>query len=150
MKSGRNLIVVLAAVAIPAALVAAVPDIIQSRQQSYKKMGASFKALNDELRQAAPAISVVRAQATTLNAAASSVTNAFPRGSGQESGIKTGAHPAIWQNAAAFRTAQGNLLAAASNLRTAAESGDLGRVRGALQRVGPTCKACHDQYRIKD
>jgi cytochrome c556 len=146
----RQIIIGLALIMAPAVLLAAVSDTIQNRQKNYKKIGASFKGLNDELRKAAPSISVIRTHANNLSTAASAVTDAFPRGSGQSSGIKTGAHPAIWQKPAAFKTAHGNLLTASQGLKAAASGGDLGRIRTATSKVGPTCKACHDQFRIKD
>jgi cytochrome c556 len=131
VKFGQNLMIGLALIVAPSVLVAAVSDTIQNRQKNYKKIGASFKGLNDELRKPAPSIAVIRTHANNLNTASLAVTNAFPKGSGQDSGVKTGA-------------------SASRGLNAASRGSDLGQIRTAMSKVGPTCKACHDQFRIKD
>jgi hypothetical protein len=60
VKFGQNLMIGLALIVAPAVLLAAVSDTIQNRQKNYKKIGASFKGLNDELRKPAPSIAVIR------------------------------------------------------------------------------------------
>jgi cytochrome c556 len=150
VKFGQNLMIGLALIVAPSVLVAAVSDTIQNRQKNYKKIGASFKGLNDELRKSAPSIAVIRTHATNLNKAALAVTDAFPKGSGQDSGVKTGASSTIWLKPQAFKTAHGNLLTASRELNAASRGSDLGQIRTAMSKVGPTCKACHDQFRIKD
>jgi cytochrome c556 len=150
VKFGQNIIIGMALMLAPAVLLAAVSDTIQSRQRNYKKIGASFKGLNDELRKQFPSIAVIRTHANNLNKGALAVTNAFPKGSGQGSGVKTGAHPEIWLKPQAFKTAHGKLLTASRGLNAASNGNDLGKIRSAMTKVGPTCKACHDQFRIKD
>jgi cytochrome c556 len=150
VKFGQNIIIGMALILAPAVLLAAVSDAIQSRQRNYKKIGASFKGLNDELRKPFPSLAAVRTQANNLNKAALAVTNAFPKGSGQDSGVKTGASATIWLKPQAFKTAHGNLLTASRGLNAASRGSDLGQIRTAMSKVGPTCKACHDQFRIKD
>ena len=150
MKFGQNIIIGMALILAPAVLLAAVSDTIQNRQKNYKKIGASFKGLNDELRKPFPSIAAVRTHANNLNTAALAVTNAFPKGSGQDSGVKTGASETIWLKPQAFKIAHGNLLTASRGLNGASRGSDLGQIRTAMSKVGPTCKACHDQFRIKD
>jgi cytochrome c556 len=142
----------LAAVALSgAAVVAATPGgVIAARQDNYKQIGRANKAINDELRKSAPAMAVIQANAATLDTLAPRLTSWFPRGSGPESGVKTAALPVIWQRIPEFRADAANFATAAHNLRGAAASGDVNRVRAATAALGGTCRTCHETFRAKD
>jgi cytochrome c556 len=43
-----------------------------------------------------------------------------------------------------------NFIAAADNLSKVAATGDQVEVSNAFGKLGETCKACHDEYRMKD
>lgn len=146
-KIAAGLLILLA---IPAITVAAVPDIIKARQANFKKMGAANKAIGEELKKSAPSVAIILTSAKNLNVAGNAVFKSFPRGSGAEAGVKTAALPAIWQKPDEFKAASGKFLAAAAKLKSAAESGDLVKIKAAAGGLGPTCKGCHDQFRHKD
>jgi cytochrome c556 len=61
--------------------------------------------------------------------------------------VKTGAKDAIWKN---FSDVEGKVLAlktAAQGLQTAVKSGDETAYRGAIGKIGASCKSCHDDYK---
>lgn len=75
------------------------------------------------------------------------VSRAF--GPGTDKGT-TRAKPEIWENTDDFLEKYQALQASASELLSAAQSGDKKAIGGALKETGGACKACHDEYKAKD
>ncbi|MDB5720105.1 MAG: cytochrome c [Alphaproteobacteria bacterium] len=132
------------------ALAATAGDVIKARQANYKQIGKANKAIMDELKQPAPSVAVIQANAKTLDGLVKRIPNWFPAGTGPETGVKTAALPAIWQQGAEFKKDARNMWGAANALDVAARSGDLARIRAAVPTVGASCKACHQTFRAKD
>lgn len=148
MKAKIMIAAALVAAAGATVAVAATPaEIVASRQNSFKQMGRAQKMLGDELRKPAPDINVIRAQANTLAGLAPQVNRWFPRGSGVESGAKTGALPAVWQQTPLFNTKASQFTNAARALQRAAAGGNVAQIRAALPAVGGSCKGCHDTFK---
>lgn len=141
---------VLALTATGAIAASAAETAIATRQAGYKKMGAAFKAINEELRKDAPDIKLIAAQAKIVDAQAAQVPGWFPKGSGPEAGFKTKAKPAIWAEPAKFSTAGSNLKVQAAKLASLSAAGDLAATKAQVRAVGGTCKSCHDSYRAED
>jgi cytochrome b len=80
--------VVLALTATGALAASAAETAIATRQAGYKKVGAAFKGINDELRKDAPNAKLIAANATALNAQAAQVNKWFPKGSGPRSRLQ--------------------------------------------------------------
>lgn len=59
----------------------------------------------------------------------------------------TRAKAEVWQKAADFKQAQEQYLATVTQLVKAAESGDLERIKPAVNEVEKSCKSCHNQFR---
>jgi len=137
-----------ASLAVPS--IAAAPDTVKARQDNFKSMGRSMKLISDELRKDAPGFAIVRREAAALERAGARIGRLFPKGTGAEAGVKTGARAAIWSQPAGFRTAAVNLNTATKGLRAAAAGTDVGRIRAALGATGGTCKGCHDKFRVPD
>lgn len=133
----------------PAVSIANPAQTIEARQANFKAIGRANKAIMDELKKPRPSLSVLRSNASALVRASSQIPAGFPPGTGPEAGVKTEALPAIWQNPAGFQDAAARNLAAARALEAATRAGDLARIREAAGAVGPTCKACHDNFRGK-
>lgn len=128
--------------------VAATPaETVTARQNNFKQIGRAMKMLGDETRKPAPDINVIRAQANTLAALAPQVNRWFPRGTGKESGAKTGALPAIWQQAPLFNTKASQFTNATRGLQQAAGRGNIDQIKAALPAVGGSCKGCHDTFK---
>lgn len=54
--------------------------------------------------------------------------------------------PAVWTDAAKFKTAQDNMLGEMSKLAVAARGGNIDTIKAAVGATGGTCKACHDAF----
>ncbi|NJS14604.1 MAG: cytochrome c [Sphingopyxis sp.] len=150
MSAVRLFAMLAAAATLAVPSIAAAPGTIKARQDNFKAMARSMKLISDETRKDAPSFALIRREAAALERAGARVARFFPKGTGAEAGVKTGARSAIWQRPAEFRTAATNLNNAAKGLRTAAAGTDVGRVRAALGATGGTCKGCHDQFRVPD
>jgi cytochrome c556 len=136
-----------AAASVTAAIAATPAETITARQTNFKQLGRAQKMIGDELRKPAPDVAVIRTNAQTLANLAPQVHRWFPRGTGKESGAKTGALPAIWQQTPLFNTKAAQFTNAARGLQQAATRGNVGQIRAALPAVGGSCKGCHDTFK---
>ena len=150
MTAIRLCAMLVAAAMLTVPTIAAAPDTIKARQANFKAMGKSMKLISDELKKDMPSYAVIRRESLTLERAGARVSGFFPKGTGAEAGVKTGARGIIWTKPADFRTAAANLNSATRNLRLVTAGTDVGKIRAALGATGGTCKACHDQFRVPD
>jgi cytochrome c556 len=58
------------------------------------------------------------------------------------------AKPEIWTQPDAFKKAQTGYLMAVDQLVAVSGSSDLSSIKGAVDEVQKSCKACHDQFRL--
>lgn len=121
---------------------------IEARQANFKAIARANKGVQDELKKSSPSVAVLRSNAADLAKASERIAGLFPAGTGPETGIKTEALAAIWQNPAGFTEAANRHVAAVRALNAAVEGGDMARIRGAADAIGPTCKGCHDSFRL--
>lgn len=148
-------------VVIPSALSAAVllaagsgfaagmADAVTSRQAQFKTLGASFKALNDEIRKGDPDMKKIRASAAVVRKASLEIPKWFPRGSGAEAGVKTKVLPSVWSDTPGFAQAAKDFAAEAAKLQTLAAGDDADDLRAQAKTVAQTCGTCHTKYREK-
>ncbi len=122
-------------------------ETVTARQNNFKQMGRAQKMIGDELKKPAPNVGVLRAQAQVLANLAPQVNRWFPRGTGPESGARTGALPAIWQQTPLFNTKATQFTNAARNLQRVAAGGNVAQIRAAVPAVGGSCKSCHDTFK---
>lgn len=142
---------VLGLAGVATAAIAATPQqTIKARQANFKAIGKATKAVFDETRKPSPDMAVIRPNAAQLVRLSSQLPRWFPRGSGPEAGVKTGARAEIWTKPAEFQTAAVNFNKAAIALNAAAATGDTTAVATAARALGGTCKGCHDGFRAKD
>ena len=120
------------------------------RHENFKKQGAAFKAINDELRKSDPDKALIARNAAALKTLTGQLPSWFPKGSGPESGFKTDAKPEVWSDAAGFQAAVNRLQVEASKLSQLAASGDINAVKGQVRATGGACKNCHDKYRVPE
>lgn len=133
------------------ALVAASPaDLVKVRQQNYKQIGRSAKAIFDELKSPQPSMTAIQSNARNVAALAHQLPTWFPAGTGPEAGVKTAALPAIWQRKPEFSKAASDFEAAARQLAVVSARGSITEVQAAAGTMGGTCKACHQSFRAKD
>jgi cytochrome c556 len=148
---GRALISVAAILALGmvSACSGAAPGKENPRTAKFKEIGKANKAIGEELKKDAPSMQVVAANADTLDAHARELPSWFPGTTGPEPGIKSEALPAIWERPAEFKTRAATFAAATAELKAAAATGDVAKARAAADAVRPTCKGCHDTFRLK-
>ncbi|MCC8965358.1 cytochrome c [Bradyrhizobium sp. Pear76] len=124
---------------------------IKSRQDKLRDMGGALKAINDELKKRRiDWDNTVMPNAQTIKDRSGYLLNWFPRGSGPESGVKTYALPAIWQNDDDFVTLGKLAQVEAAKLNQVALSKDANALKAEVEAMGKACKACHDSYRSPD
>ncbi|UVO52601.1 cytochrome c [Sphingomonas sp. SUN039] len=139
------------AVVVATCAIAAKPaDVIAARQANYKQIGKAMKGIGDELRKPEPSVPVIQASAKTIVGLAPHVLKWFPKGTGPEAGVKTGALPAVWEKWPDFKIAAVKMFAASKALDAAAATGDLAKIKPAVGALGGTCKGCHETFRAKD
>jgi cytochrome c556 len=123
---------------------------ITARQNAYKAVGRTNKAIRDELQKPAPDLAVIRTNAATLHQSARRTGQLFMRGTGPETGVKTAALPIIWTQFADFRGKHIQFVNAANGVERASRGDNIDAIKAAMQALGGTCKGCHDTYRGKD
>ena len=125
-------------------------DTIHGRQARYKQMGGAMKGISDQLHAGAPSIPAIQQSSRLLVTYAPQLLRWFPRGSGEEAGVRTRARAEIWSDALGFRHAGATLLVAVRTLNDAARRGDIDAVRAAMPQVAHACSGCHDDYRAAE
>lgn len=129
-------------------LAAAPADQVRMRIVGFKELGAAFKRLNDTLRgNGQPA--VLQQSAKAIRQAAQHQYDWFPAASRPAAGVKTAARPEIWTKGREFRAAQDAFTRQAAVLERTTAGGDMSAVRAEARKLGATCKACHDNFRVE-
>jgi cytochrome c556 len=123
---------------------------IELRQGQLKKLGKAFKTISDELKAGEPDMAAIQAAAASVPVEAEGMADWFPAGTGPESGVKTEALAAIWEQPDLFAEKVANFQAAAGDLALAAEGGDVAAIGAAFGQTGGTCKSCHETFRADD
>lgn len=123
---------------------------IQARQGNYKQMAAALKGISDQLRSGRPDLAQIRPRAATLADRSVLLLRWFPRGTGPQPGVRTRARAEIWSNHQGFVNAGAHFVVAARALNSAAQAGDLARIRAAFPTVQRACGACHDDFRASE
>lgn len=138
--------ILVGALALP--VFAAPADTIRARINGYRELGAAFKSVNDGLRGEVQTI-LIQQSARQIKNAAREQYSWFAPGSASAAGVKTYARPEIWRNAAEFKGLQDAFARQADALQKAAAGGNAATIRAEARKLGGTCKACHDKFRIE-
>lgn len=117
------------------------------RHDNFQKLGASFKALNEELRKGSPDKVVLASNAKTINTLAGALPTWFPRGSGVQARPMSEAKNEIWTDAAGFTAAASNLRTETGKLNTVAAGGDVDALKAQARATFMACKGCHEKFR---
>ena len=125
------------------------PAVIKERQDNYEAIGDAFKAIRGQMESGSPDFAAIGNSAADINERAKRIPTYFPEGTGVDAGYDTEALATIWEKPAEFQTAAQNLVDASAELSGVAVTGDASAVGEAVKKLGGTCKACHDQFRVK-
>ena len=122
-------------------------DPIATRQAMMKNVGASIGVMGKMAK------GEMEFDATQANLAMRAINNAaigfvylFPEGS--ETGGETEAAPKIWEDMAGF-IAKSRDMESVTAEAIAAPAGSLDDLKAQLGKLGATCQACHEGFRIK-
>lgn len=118
----------------------------KQRHAGYEKLGKAMRAAKQASDQGN--LPAVRGAANQIAALSAQAPRWFPAGSGPEAG-KTHAKAEIWQNRVDFDGKMRNFGLAAKAFQAAAAGGDLAAIKEAHGKLGQTCGACHQSYRLK-
>ena len=133
----------------PPARGASPAEVVKTRQQGLKALGAAFKTIRDELKTDSPNAAKIHGAAADITHAASAFDKWFPAGTGPDSGLKTDAKPEVWTDAAGFASARDAFVREASKWAQLGNSTDPSAWKEGAASLGQSCKGCHDQYRVK-
>ena len=120
------------------------PQVVQ-RQDLMKSNSAAVRRLVRMLRGTEPWDHAAAKQAaTTINRNSKQIISLFPPGTGAESGAKTGARDAIWDNMSDFEAKVKALEDESAKLVAASDDAAL---KAQIPVVGKACSGCHEVYR---
>lgn len=121
-------------------------ETVDYRHEQFRRVGATFKALNDGMR-GSPDMAAIRSNAATLSQLAQDLPNWFPAGTAAPVGDQNRAEAAIWSDASAWNEQVAQFQTATRNLAAAR---DIAAVRGTIRGVGARCTSCHRAFRTPD
>lgn len=123
-------------------------DEIRYRQSVMNVMGRNFGGVLGAMAKGERPYD----QAAAVKAAALvdllSVLPANSFGPGTDKGVPTKADPKIWKEQAKFKQAYDKMVAEVAKLPAAAK--DLNALKAQVAETGKACKACHDDFRLKE
>jgi len=131
----------IAAIVIGISAMSATAGVIEDRKANFKANNVSMRTIGAAL--AADDFDAVASEAEKIAAWAMIMPDYFPEGSGQG----TSAKPAIWSNFDGFKAAAKANYDAAKAVAAAAGQQDAALAGEALQSLGATCKACHQNFK---
>lgn len=122
---------------------------IQYRQGVYHAMGWNFGPMNAMVRGKIPWNQAEFAKrASRIAFYSQQLLEGFPPGS--DTGAKTDAKPAIWQNFDDFKAKMQNFENAAATMAKVTQGNDQAASKQAFIDTAKACKACHEKYRNDD
>ena len=125
-------------------------SVVEERQANYEAISDSFKAIRTQLEGSNPDFAAIGQAADEINTRAKRIPDYFPAGTSVEDGYDTEALPAIWERPREFDQRAQALIDASAELSGVAVTADQAAVTTAVEKLGSTCKACHDRFRMDD
>ncbi len=148
MNCCSKIIMVASTLALSAQLALAGDSPQEQRHELMEDVGGAAKTIGKMLEGESPFDAVAAMEAMkTWEAAADPFGDLFPEGS--ESGYDTKARQEIWSDREGFDAALA-AWAEAVDAAIAAAPQDLQALQSAVGPVFKKCKACHQEYRVKD
>jgi cytochrome c556 len=121
---------------------------VKYRQQNMKAVGAHFTSVVAILKGEVDYADQMAPNARMLAETAKLSLVPFEANTA-DSDVKTTATADVWTKWDDFAGGMKEMEDAATQLASAAESGDKGAIGEAVQALGKTCKSCHDNFRSK-
>jgi cytochrome c556 len=121
-------------------------DAINQRQAGFKAIAAATGDIK-RVMDASGDLTTVAAKAEEVSAFGKRIPALFPAGSGTESGQRTRALAAIWQNKSDFDANAGIMVREADRLAAALKANDRTATAAAFGAMTAQCGVCHRPYR---
>lgn len=125
-------------------------EMIKARQAYFKSLGASMKAMGPLTKSFDATAAKAEAEKLKAALAVDVAPNFAPGTSVDDFPGDTEALAKIWDNMEDFGAKAQALHEAGAELIAVAEAGDGAAFTAAYAKMGGTCKACHDVYRMAD
>ncbi len=125
-------------------------DMIKARQAYFKSLGGAMKAMGPLTKSFDAAAATAEAEKLKTILATDVAPNFAPGTSVDDFPGDTEALAKIWDNMEDFGAKAGAMHEAGAEVIAAAEAGDGKAFAAAYGKMGGTCKACHDAYRMAD
>lgn len=126
-------------------------QLIKWRQSAYQVIGWNFGRIKASVDGQYNKDEVIKAANTIAALANSGMGALFAPGTEKGNGWHhTHAKPEIFKDGAKVGELAGNFKKEADELAKLAATGDAAKVKEQFGKLGRTCKACHDDYRMKD
>jgi cytochrome c556 len=122
-------------------------QMVEYRQSQFRRLGAAFKAVNDQARASNPDTNLIRANAQTISALAEEFPAWFTIGSGPAPDLDTKAKSEIWSNAVGFSGQVAAFQNAAQILVSTSAGSDPSAVADSARSLGQRCASCHTLFR---
>ena len=147
MKKTALAALLVAAAAVPALSQNVKPENqIKYRRAAYTIMNLNFASLDAMVENKKP----YNKDEAVRNADIVSLLSSIPKAYfGEGTDKDTRAKPEIWKNRADFDAKMDKMVSEAGKLPAVARGGDTAALKKQVQDVNEACKACHDEYRVK-
>lgn len=122
-------------------------DLLKYRQGVMRAVAFQFGPLNAVAKGEAPWGPAMAQRAANLAALAVIAGDVF--GPASQNLPNSDAKAEIWSKPDDFRKVMAAFQAEAAKLGELAKAGDADKVKDQLGKLGGTCKACHDDFRVK-
>lgn len=125
--------------------------LIKWRQSVYQVLAWNSSRIKANVEGQFNREEVVRAANSTAAIANSGLGALYAAGTEQGKGWHdTSAKPEIFKDGKKVGDLAGNFVREANELAKIAANGDQAAVKAQFGKLGQTCKACHDDYKVKD
>jgi len=119
---------------------------VSYRVNVMRSIGSNMGGIGDILKNNLPFQEALATHARNIESSGKLVAMAFEK---EAKDPASTALPDIWKDFAKFKAGTDEMVKAAGAFAAATESGDKGRIMGALKELGGTCKECHKAFREK-
>ncbi|MCH2220095.1 MAG: cytochrome c [Dechloromonas sp.] len=126
-------------------------QVIKWRQSVYQVLGWNSARIKANVEGQFNREEVVRAANSTAAIASSGLGSLYVAGTEQGKGWHdTAAKPEIFKDGKKVGDLAANFIREANELAKVATNGDQAAVKAQFGKLSQTCKACHDDYKVKD
>ncbi|MFN3566515.1 MAG: c-type cytochrome [Burkholderiaceae bacterium] len=150
MKLPMHSLLVVAAVAVaaPASAQFAKPeDAVKYRQSAMALIGNHMGRINAQLKSGSPNVQAIQSSAALIETLSKLPFEAFTPGSDMVANTKV--KPEYFKDTAKVKELTEKMQGEVSKLAAVSKTGDVKSIQAQFGTVGQSCKACHDDYRMK-